>query len=50
LYEIEVTYKSNHILHRFSTAARLVEAHLELCKSRGQTVIKVTKALRVKID
>jgi len=37
LHKIKVTNKSNHILHMFSTAARLVRAHLEFCKSRGQT-------------
>jgi len=36
LHKIKVTNKSNHI---FSTAARLVKAHLELRKSRGQTTI-----------
>jgi len=37
LHKLKVTNKSNYILHMFSTAARLVRAHLEFCKSQGQT-------------
>jgi len=36
---MKVTNKHNHILHTFSTAARLVRAHLEFCKSRGANTV-----------